>query len=732
MYEAFYGLEKKPFSMLPDPDFLYLSKKHQAALTLLEYGMLNHAGFCVISGEPGAGKTTIIRALLKNVGDDVTVGLITNTHRSFGGLLDWILSAFNLHQPNLTQVEMHQVFMDFVINEYANNRSVLLIVDEAQNMSADALEELRMLSNVNSEKDQLMQIILAGQPALKEMLITPELMQFAQRIAVDYHLDALSLEETCGYIQHRLKVAGAKKDVFTPASCARIHSYSGGTPRLINLLCETVMVYGFADQVEMIDVELVDEMVRERMKDSVVPILNREIASQGSNVVLSKELEKNFPWISPRGAAQGQEPQNITEPEQPQVIEDDDIPVVDDIIDELQDFAQRYESSDDDFQADEITEEIYASNDFSYEETASDQYNVSTENYEIEEPETTSRQYRDDIQAAPASYRSTHGSNESAAEMPSGKRKNPVRYGLISVVLGVTLAGAAIVLNFGESLKTENIRNQLSELKQQFASPDVPLADNRAGANAEIATTGEVARAREAAAAELARAKAEAEAAVARAKAEAEAEIARAKAEAERARAAAEQARAKAAAEARAAAKAKAEAEAALASAAAEAEAATKARAEAKAAQASAVAEVEAAARAKANAELLKQQREAALAKLQEEKIQKEKAAKLAAEKAASADKLARKKKLEEQQRIARAKDKERLAKLEAEKAAELERQRLVEKARMERQKRLEQEAEARRLEREWYEQQRQALLEAEAAQMLRMTGGDGDIKQTQ
>jgi len=196
MYEAFYGFKEKPFSMLPDPGFLYLSKKHQAALTLLEYGLLNHVGFCVISGEAGAGKTTILRALLERIEKNVTVGLITNTHQSFGGLLDWVLSAFDLHRPNLTHVEMHQVFMEYLIEEYANGRTVLLIVDEAQNMQPDALEELRMLSNVNSEKDQLMQVVLAGQPALKDTLRLPDLMQFAQRIAVDYHLDALSLKET--------------------------------------------------------------------------------------------------------------------------------------------------------------------------------------------------------------------------------------------------------------------------------------------------------------------------------------------------------------------------------------------------------------------------------------------------------------------------------------------------------------------------------------------------------
>ncbi|VAW55359.1 hypothetical protein MNBD_GAMMA06-1496 [hydrothermal vent metagenome] len=298
MYEAFYGFKEKPFSMLPDPDFLYLSKKHQAALTLLEYGLLNHVGFCVVSGEAGAGKTTILRALLERVEDNITIGLITNTHQSFGGLLDWVLSAFDLHKPNLTHVEMHQVFMEYLIEEYAKGNTVLLIVDEAQNMNPDALEELRMLSNVNSEKDQLMQVVLAGQPALKDTLRLPELMQFAQRVAVDYHLDPLNLEETCGYIQHRLIIAGAQKDVFTPAACQRIHNYSGGTPRLINLLCETVLVYGFADQQEVIDIDLVDEMVLERMKDSVVPIVNRDIAKQG-NKNIDEILVKNFPSINP-------------------------------------------------------------------------------------------------------------------------------------------------------------------------------------------------------------------------------------------------------------------------------------------------------------------------------------------------------------------------------------------------------------------------------------------------
>lgn len=276
MYESFYGLKHKPFALSPDPEFLFLGKKHQTALTMLEYGLFNQAGFCVISGEIGAGKTTLLRALLDKIEINITVGMITNTHQSFGELLDWVLSAFDIHGPDLSMVEKHQRFIDFLVEQYAEGKTTLLIVDEAQNMTPSALEELRMLSNVNSEKDQVLQIILAGQPALKDTLRLPELTQFAQRISVDYHLGTLDEDETCAYIQHRLHVAGAEQTIFTEEACESIYEYSGGTPRLINLLCDTAMVYGFADQSESIDQDLIDEMVQERMKNSIVPLFDKK------------------------------------------------------------------------------------------------------------------------------------------------------------------------------------------------------------------------------------------------------------------------------------------------------------------------------------------------------------------------------------------------------------------------------------------------------------------------
>ncbi len=303
MYESFYGLEAKPFSLLPDPEFLYLGKKHNIALSLLEYALMNNAGFCVITGEIGAGKTTLLRRLLDTIDDSITVGMITNTHQSFGDLLDWVLSAYGIHEPGLSKVEMHQRLVDFLLQQYANRKTTLLIVDEAQNMPATMLEELRMLSNINSEKDLVLQVILSGQPDLKDTLRKPELTQFAQRISVDYHLSALTPAETNAYIQHRLVTAGAKNDIFTPAACRLIHQHSGGVPRLINLLCDTALVYGFADQRETIGADLVEEMIRERMENSLLPLAKVDKSKKAVN-----SDDEDFPWINPNGGTEGLKP----------------------------------------------------------------------------------------------------------------------------------------------------------------------------------------------------------------------------------------------------------------------------------------------------------------------------------------------------------------------------------------------------------------------------------------
>ena len=210
MYEASFGFREKPFSLLPDPAFLYLGRMHSAAYSMLEYGIMNHAGFTVVTGEIGCGKTTLIRHLLNHLEQDVTVGLISNTHKSFGELMQWVMLAFGLDHKGTNKVQMYGAFTDFVIDEYAKNRRTVLIIDEAQNLKAKTLEELRMLSNINADKHQVLQLILVGQPELRKILRKPELVQFAQRVSVDYHLGALTFEETLEYIKHRLRMAGGK------------------------------------------------------------------------------------------------------------------------------------------------------------------------------------------------------------------------------------------------------------------------------------------------------------------------------------------------------------------------------------------------------------------------------------------------------------------------------------------------------------------------------------------
>lgn len=269
MYEAFYGLSGRPFSLLPDADFVYLSKQHRVALNLLEYGMLTQAGFIVITGEVGAGKTTIVRRFLKTAGPDLTLGVITNTSKSFGKLLTWVAMAFELDHRGRDYVKHYNRFVQFLLAQYAAGKRTVLIIDEAQNMSPAMLEELRMLSNVNNEKDQLLQTVLVGQPELLEILKRPELLQFVQRIAVHYHLAGLDEAETAEYIRYRLGVVGGRPDIFDPVACAAVHYFSGGIPRLINLLCDVALVYGYSNDQPRIDYDTVMDAVEDRARQGL-------------------------------------------------------------------------------------------------------------------------------------------------------------------------------------------------------------------------------------------------------------------------------------------------------------------------------------------------------------------------------------------------------------------------------------------------------------------------------
>lgn len=298
MYESFYGLKEKPFSIQPDPDFLYMGKRHSLAYTMLEYAIHNRAGFTVICGEIGCGKTTLIRRLLNELSDEVRVGLVTNTHPDIADLTEWIMLAFDQPDDGLSPVARYAAFQRFLISEYGKNHRVVLIVDEAQNLSPAAMESLRMLSNINADKDQLLQVMLVGQPQLRDLLKRPELQQFAQRVAADFYISPLNSVEVGDYIDYRLKVAGRKRQLFTPLATAMIAKAARGIPRSINILCDMTLVYGFAAEAHLIDVQVVNDVLRDRSQYGVLGDTNFKHSQSGdsqwgdSSLSMPSELPK--------------------------------------------------------------------------------------------------------------------------------------------------------------------------------------------------------------------------------------------------------------------------------------------------------------------------------------------------------------------------------------------------------------------------------------------------------
>jgi len=258
MYESFYGLRTNPFSLAPDPGFLFLGKRHKLALSLLEYGLLNRAVFSVITGEPGTGKTTLLNAILDQSQHQVTVGVLSNTHAGLGSLMPWVLMAFNLNGKGMDSVELYRTFAAFLAREHDQHRRVVLVVDEAQNLGSAMLEELRLLSNLNDGRKQALQIILSGQPELEETLRLPELRQLRQRIVFHSRLDLLSPKETAAYISRRLAVAGCPDSLLFPDEVVQgIYASSRGIPRVVNLLCEHALISAYAERQHVVSPEMV-------------------------------------------------------------------------------------------------------------------------------------------------------------------------------------------------------------------------------------------------------------------------------------------------------------------------------------------------------------------------------------------------------------------------------------------------------------------------------------------
>ncbi len=247
IYTEHFGLVERPFSLVPDPDFLYWSDSHRRAFAMLEYGLLTRAPITLITGEVGAGKTTLLHHLLVGLDDDVRVGLIANAHGDRGELLRWVLLALaQPTEPGANYVDLFGQFQTYLIEEYAAGRRVILIFDEAQNLSRESLEELRMFTNINSHKDELLQLVLVGQPELRAMIRRPDLTQFAQRVAASFHLTAMDAGTVRAYIAHRLRVAGNDSGVFSLSAAYLVHEATGGVPRLVNQLCDLAMVYAYS------------------------------------------------------------------------------------------------------------------------------------------------------------------------------------------------------------------------------------------------------------------------------------------------------------------------------------------------------------------------------------------------------------------------------------------------------------------------------------------------------
>ena len=247
VYDQHFGLTARPFALAPDPDALFWTPAHRRAYAMLEYGLMTQAPITLITGEVGSGKTTLLHHLLRSLDEGVRVGLVSNPNGSRAELLRWVLLSLGEPAgPDETYVDLFSRFQDLLIAEYAAGRRVALIFDEAQNLGRKALEELRMFTNINSGKDVLLQLILVGQPELREIVHRPDMRQFAQRVASSFHLGMMDRATVRGYIDHRLRIVGMKRRIFDEAAVTLVHQVTGGVPRLVNQLCDLAMVYAFS------------------------------------------------------------------------------------------------------------------------------------------------------------------------------------------------------------------------------------------------------------------------------------------------------------------------------------------------------------------------------------------------------------------------------------------------------------------------------------------------------
>jgi general secretion pathway protein A len=264
MYRAFYNLRESPFNVTSDPGFLFLSPTHREALDHLTYGIGQRKGFLAITGEIGSGKTTLCRALINRLDSTTKVALILNSVLPETQLLEAIVEDFGVVCEKRTKGALIKKLNKFLLEQLALGNNTVLIIDEAQNMRASALETIRMLSNLETEKEKLLQIVLVGQPQLKDKLNLPELVQLKQRIAVRFHIRALNEREVGRYVEHRLTVAGSDgRIIFDEEALKLIYRYSAGIPRVINILADKALLLGFVRETFMLDRALIEHCIKE-------------------------------------------------------------------------------------------------------------------------------------------------------------------------------------------------------------------------------------------------------------------------------------------------------------------------------------------------------------------------------------------------------------------------------------------------------------------------------------
>lgn len=264
MYNKYYGFKETPFNLTPNSRFFFPSGKHTDALDSLIYAIKERKGFIVITGEIGSGKTTVCRALLNKLDNKTQTALVTNTHLNGKDLLMSILDEFEIEYTNSSKAKLLTRLNEYLIEQLRRDHNVVLIIDEAQNLKPSVLEDIRMLSNLETETDKLIQIILLGQPELKKKLSLDRLEQLRQRVAIFYHLSPLSYEETKEYILHRLKVAsGGDRKYFTEGCFPVIYKFAQGVPRLVNQICDSALLTGYVKELYILDENILNEVIQE-------------------------------------------------------------------------------------------------------------------------------------------------------------------------------------------------------------------------------------------------------------------------------------------------------------------------------------------------------------------------------------------------------------------------------------------------------------------------------------